>query len=156
MYNSRSKGQYTVQLHTKHWVEAVCCGSVIYWTLVRIWIRGSIPLTDSDPAIFVSDLQDANKKSFCWYIYIIFQRKKVIKKSQNSRNLGFYRHFCWMIEGSGSEPLTNGSGSGRPKNILVWIISIWIRNTGYRSHLVKRPVLNSSARLYPRISLAER
>jgi hypothetical protein len=28
-----------------------------------------------------------------------------------------------MIEGSGSIPLTSGSGSGRPKNM-------WIRNTG--------------------------
>jgi hypothetical protein len=39
--------------------------------------------------------------------------------------------FCMMIKGSGSEagsgsiPLTSGSGSGRPKN--MWIR--WIRNT---------------------------
>ncbi len=35
-----------------------------------------------------------------------------------------------MIEGSGSGsiPLTNGSGSGRPKN--MWVRWIWIRNTG--------------------------
>ncbi len=34
--------------------------------LVRIWIRGSVPRTDSDPdpALFASDLQDANKKFF--------------------------------------------------------------------------------------------
>ncbi len=37
---------------------------VLVW--MRIWIRGSIPLTN---AIFVCDLQDVNKK-----IYIIFQR----------------------------------------------------------------------------------
>jgi hypothetical protein len=40
-----------------------------------------------------------------------------------------------MIEGSGSIPLTSGSGSGRPKNMWIrWIrirIRIWIRNTGY-------------------------
>ncbi len=33
--------------------------------LVRIWIRGSVPLTNDpypDPAIFVSDIQDGKKK----------------------------------------------------------------------------------------------
>jgi hypothetical protein len=53
---------------------------------------------DPDPAIFVIDLQGANKKlikkvylliTFSRYIYIIFQRQKVQKKSQNSRNQGF-------------------------------------------------------------------
>ncbi len=42
-----------------------------------------------------------------------------------------------MIEGSGTILLTNGSGSGsrRPKNMLIrWIrIRIWIRNTAWRS-----------------------
>jgi hypothetical protein len=43
--------------------------------------------------------------------------KKVKKKSQNSRNQGFSYHLCLMIEGSGSGsiPLTIGSGSRRPK-----------------------------------------
>jgi hypothetical protein len=50
--------------------------------------------------------------------------------SQNSINQGFSYYICLMIEGSesragsGSIPLTNGSGSGRPKN--TWIR---IRNT---------------------------
>ncbi len=73
---------------------------------IRIWIRGSIPLTngsgsgsadpclwqmdpdaDPDPAIFVTDHQDSNKKTniflrvfllltFWRYIYIIFKDKK--------------------------------------------------------------------------------
>jgi hypothetical protein len=34
----------------------------------------------------------------------------------------FFYYFCLMIEGSGSISLTNGSGSGRPKNI--WILRI--------------------------------
>ncbi len=58
---------------------------------------------------------------------IIFQGQKVIKKSQNSRNQCFSYYFCLTIEGSGSVSLTNGSGSGRPKNI--WILRIRIRNT---------------------------
>ncbi len=84
---------------------------------------------DPDPAIFVIDLQDANMKlifltSFSAYyslryIYIIFKDKKIQKKSQNSRNQGFSYYFCLLIEGSGSGsiPLTNGSGSdpGGPK-----------------------------------------
>jgi hypothetical protein len=41
------------------------------------------------------------------------------KKSQNSRNQGFFSLFCLMIEVSGSVPLTNGSRSGsrRPTNM---------------------------------------
>jgi hypothetical protein len=82
---------------------------------------------DPGTAIFVIDLQDANKKLilkkffFLRDIYIIFQRLKVKKKSQRSRNQGFSYYFCLVIEGSGSGsiPLTNGFGSGsrRPKNI---------------------------------------
>ncbi len=44
-----------------------------------------------------------------------------IKKSQNNRKQGFSYYFCLMIEGSGSVPLTNGSGSRRPKNIQIRI-----------------------------------
>ncbi len=48
---------------------------ILVWIRIRIWIRGSMPLTngsgfgpdsvrdaDPDPADFVIDLQDANKK----------------------------------------------------------------------------------------------
>jgi hypothetical protein len=86
------------------------------------------------------DLQDANKKlfslSFLLLLFedtnIIFQREKVIKKSQNSRNQGFSYYFCLMIERSGPVPLTNGSRSGfrRPKNIRIRI-----RNTAHFFHL---------------------
>jgi hypothetical protein len=92
------------------------------------------PDADPDPAIFVSDLQDVNKVflliNFLRYIYIIFQRYKVIKKSQNSRNQCFSYYFCLMIE---------GSGSGKPKNIWIhWIkIRIRIRNTAVRNYVHK-------------------
>jgi hypothetical protein len=49
-----------------------------------------------------------------------------MKRSQNCRDQGFASYFSLMIEGSGSVPLTNGSGSGRPKKIRVC-------NTGIRS-----------------------
>ncbi len=39
--------------------------------------------------------------------------------SQNSRNLGFSYCFCMMIEGSGSAPLPNGSGSREAQKFTV-------------------------------------
>jgi hypothetical protein len=78
---------------------------------------GSNPDSDLDPAIFVIDLQDANKKLikkkfFCLLLFegtftSFFKDKKIQKKSQNSKNQGFSYYFCLMIEGSGA-----GSGSG--------------------------------------------
>jgi hypothetical protein len=76
-------------------------------------------------------------------LYIIFQRLKVKKNSQNNRNhrnQGFSCYICLMIEvsgsgsraGSGFTPLTNGSGSGSRRLRNMWIrwIRIRIRNTG--------------------------
>jgi hypothetical protein len=56
-----------------------------------------------------------------------FLKIKSQKEPQNGRNQGFSYYFCMMMEGSGSIPLTSGSGSGRPKN--MWIRWIRIRNT---------------------------
>ncbi len=81
-----------------------------------------------DPAIFVIDLQDANKKLFFskFFCLLLFEgtfslflksHKKVTK--QNSSNQGISYYFCLMIEGSGSVHLTNGSGSRWPKNIRI-------------------------------------
>ncbi len=81
--------------------------------------------------------------TFWRYIYIIFQRWKVKKNSQNRRNQGFSYYFCLMIEGYGSEPLTNGSGSVRPKNI--WIRQIRIRNTWVsRNNITQRKCFKKS------------
>jgi hypothetical protein len=66
------------------------------------------PAPAPGPAIFVIDLQDVNKKLvFCLLLFegkftSFFKDKKVIKKSQNSRNPGFPYYFYLMIEGSGS------------------------------------------------------
>jgi hypothetical protein len=51
--------------------------------------------------------------------------------SQHSGNQGFSYYFCMVMEGSGSVPLTNGSGfgSGMPKNIRILRILIQIRDT---------------------------
>jgi hypothetical protein len=70
------------------------------------------PDSNPDPAIFVSDLQDASKKLifntiFSAYYFLKahlhhFSKIKSQKESQNSRNQGFSYYFCIMIEGSGS------------------------------------------------------
>ncbi len=77
--------------------------------------------------------------TFWRHIYIIFQKKKIQKQLQNTRNQGFSYYFCLLIEesGSGSIPLTNGSGSRRPKNMWIrWIeIRIRIRNTGWKAQI---------------------
>jgi hypothetical protein len=94
---------------------------------------------DSDPAIFVTDLQDANKKvffykSFSAYYFLKghilnFSNIKVKKKSQSSKNQGFFYYFCLVIEGSESITLANGFGSERLKNIRIRRIRSRILNT---------------------------
>jgi hypothetical protein len=62
---------------------------------------------DPDPAIFVFDLQDANKNCFSAYCFLKVRSNHFSKiKSheevkKNSRNQGFSYYFCLRIEGSG-------------------------------------------------------
>ncbi len=123
----------------------------IHDILVRIRFRGSMPLTNGSGSgiriLIFSSLtfkMPAKNKFFntifsaCYRYFLkvhlhYFSKIKSQKESQNSRIQGFSYYFCMMIEGtvsgsragSGSIPLTSGSGSGRPKN--TWIQ--WIRNT---------------------------
>jgi hypothetical protein len=86
---------------------------------------------DPDPAIYVIDLQDSNKKLVYKKAFLLFEgtfaihhfsKIKSPKEVTNCRNQGFSYYFYLMIEGSGSE-----TGAGSPKN--MWI-RIRIRNTG--------------------------
>ncbi len=71
--------------------------------LVRIRTRGSVPLTyGSGSVLFVSNFQVFLLIISWRYIFIILQRYKVIKKSQNSRNYASFYYFCMMMEGFGS------------------------------------------------------
>jgi hypothetical protein len=55
-----------------------------------------------------------------------FFKNKKLQRSHKQWESRFSYYFCFMIEGSGSVPLINGSGSGRPKNILVRLLRIRI------------------------------
>ncbi len=121
-----------------------------------IRIRGSMPLTNGSGSriririlLFSSfTFKMPAKKTYFFNTFfsayyflklhlLHFSKIKSQKESQNSRNQGFSYYCCMMIEGSGSRagygsgsiPLTSGSGSGsrRPKN--MWIRWIRIRNT---------------------------
>jgi hypothetical protein len=97
-------------------------------SLVRIWIRRSIPLTNGSGSkscyFFVSDLQYAFKNyfllNFCLFFLKLhvhhFSKIKVIKKSQNGRNEDFSYYFCLMIEGSGAGSV--------PRTKNMWILRI--------------------------------
>ncbi len=114
----------------------LCCGSVIFLDGTGSADPCLWPMDpDPDPVYFRPWPLRRQQKTifFCllpgtfWRYghYIIFLRWKVPKKSQYSKNQGFSYYFCLMIEGSGSVPLTNGSGSRRPKDIRI---RIWIPN----------------------------
>jgi hypothetical protein len=62
-------------------------------------------------------------------------------------NQGFSYYLCLMMEGSGSGPLTNRSGSGRPKNIRIWI-----RNTARNLHTFGSTVIQTKHK-YSRLIL---
>jgi hypothetical protein len=88
--------------------------------------------SDPNPAIFVIDLQDANKKLIIkkkFFCFLLFQgtftsffNDKKSRKSHKTVGIKVFLLFLLddrrMIEGSGSGsgsiPLTNRSGSGRP------------------------------------------
>jgi hypothetical protein len=124
-----------------------CCGSMTFW--IRIWIRGSMPLTNgsgcgSGSSYFRHSPSFTNKKlifvkvllliTFWRYMFIIFKDKKS-KRSHKPVGIKVSYFFGLVIEGSrsGSIPLTDGSGSRRPKNMWIrWIrIRIRIRNTAF-------------------------
>ncbi len=76
--------------------------------------------------------------TFWRYLYIIFKdKKKVIKKSQNSgRYQCFSYYFCLIIDGSGSEFVSLTNGSGWPKNMWILRVRVRIRNTA--NHLAAK------------------
>ncbi len=89
-----------------------CCGSMKFWLGSGsadpfLWLM--VPDPDLDPAIFVSNLQDAKikKKNFLFIVYFF---------SYYFWKVHFSYYFCSMIEGSGSKKfisdpeLPGGSG----------------------------------------------
>jgi hypothetical protein len=93
---------------------------------ILVWIRTTDIRkgTDPDPSLFVIGLQIKITTKIIFsllflliiygsYIFIILQRKKGKKKSQNTGNQGFIYFFCLMMEGSGSG--TQTILKGKPK-----------------------------------------
>ncbi len=128
-----------------------CCGSMTFWggsgsADPCLWLMDPDPDPGSGSFYFCHWPSRCQQKTnfltqfFSAYDFLKlhlhnFSKIKIQKESQNSRNQGFSYYFCMIIEGSGTIPLTSGSGSGswRPKNTWIrWIrIRIRIRNTGF-------------------------
>ncbi len=102
----------------------------IHDILVWIQIRGPMPLTNGFgsgscyfrhwPSRGQQNTTGSLKKNFCLllfegtFTFTSFFKDKMLKRSHKTvgRKQGFSFYFCLIIEGSGSIPLTNGSGSG--------------------------------------------
>ncbi len=106
------------------------------------YVSGSL---DPDSVLYVSNMQDANKKYvfsnlFCLLLsigkvhFICLQRSKVIKKSLSvPYKSRFSLMFCLLIEGSGSVQITGTDPDlGGPRNIRIRI-----RNTSYKKEGVE-------------------
>ncbi len=134
----------SLNINTLHWQGS---GSVKFWygsgcadPYLCLKDPDSDPLTTN---IFSLEFF-AYYRYFLNVLYIILKKWKsgffyyvVIK----SRNQCFFDYFCLMMEGSGSEsgsgsiPLTNGSGSGRPKKKTYVSGTPHYRNVSVRADL---------------------
>ncbi len=135
---------------------------ILVW--IRIRIRGSMPLTNgSGSCNFCHWPSRCQQKTnfltqffllvtFWRHIYIIIKDKKSKRVTKNNRIQGFSYYFCMMIEGSGSRagsgsiPLTSGSGSGMPKKHVDpehWSQATWTLGAAGWSWCWPRPACNS-------------
>jgi hypothetical protein len=124
-----------------------CSGSMTFWCESGsgsadpcLWLRSGyrigILLLSSLTFKMPTKNNEKNFSAFYFWKVHLHHFSKILssKKSQNSRNQGFLTIFACCSKGSGSIPLTNGSGygSGRPK--IMWIrirIRVRIQNTDY-------------------------
>ncbi len=117
-----------------------CSGSATFWygSGRGSGSSGPVPLTNGSgsgscsfrqgPSRCYQNLFFSRFFIIAFWTYIILHRQKVTKKSQISIDQGFSYYFC-LMRWSGSEPLTNGSESGRPNNLGILRFRIRPRNT---------------------------
>ncbi len=93
---------------------------------------------DPDPALFVSDLQDAPKKCYVSFYADSFLKKhlhhsskiKSHKKPKNSRNQDFTSVVCLLMQGS--VQINYGSGCRRPNNLRILRMRFRLRNSLFK------------------------
>ncbi len=112
-----------------------CCGSMTFWcgsgsgsADPSLWLMDP----DPDPAIFVVNLQDANKnkwkkKFFCLLLFedtftSFFKNKKLKRSKKNSWYQGFSYYFACWLKDPDPDPYP-----GDPKHIRIRRIRIRIR-----------------------------
>ncbi len=110
-----------------NWLVRIQIRASDQWIRIRLWILLYSSLTFKTLTKTIIFPKVLLLITFWRYIYIMFLREKVIKKSQHStRNQRFY-YFCFIIEGSGS--LTNGSGSPILIRNLVIFLRKWTESS---------------------------
>ncbi len=98
------------------------------------WIRTVVPLTTGSGSGSCSFRQWPSRcqpKNYFFQCYFTFWQ---YRNHTRNWNQGFSYFFCMMMEGPGSIYLTNGSGSGRSKNLQI-------RKTDFHWHYFCRPLL---------------
>ncbi len=89
------------------------------------------PDSSPDPTPFFIDFKDAKKNFFSIFFFLTFPQAYHLQSKkfdflhalfQSAQNI--YEKREGSVSGSGSIPLTNGSGSGRPKNMRILRIPI--------------------------------
>ncbi len=96
----------------------------------QIWLKDPAPdqVPVPDPSILSVTFNAHKTYIFSKFFCLLLFEKKVIKKSQNSRNQGFSYYFCLMIEGSRTIPRTYGSGWPKNMRILIRITGCFHKN----------------------------
>ncbi len=135
----------------------------IYEILVKIRICGPIPLTNGSGSCCFPQWSSRRQQKVIFAYYFLkvhlhyFLKIRIIKRSRKTVGINMFFLLSFLLEGSGARyrsiSLTDGSGSGRSKNIririLFWSASLvyTIRDDGYHS-VLDQDWLQTSERIW--------